>query len=85
MVLGELAAALFSGAAVSAPMTIIDTAIIRAQFDKSTLRDAIKKTTRDLLTRKMTWNPSLHIMGTVSVTPPVPPPQPSLNGDSHHA
>lgn len=43
-------------------MAVIDLSIIRAQFEKQTFVSAVQRTTRDLLSGRLPWNPSLTVM-----------------------
>lgn len=60
--LGEIISGVTASLAISPIMTVLDTAIIRAQFDKTSLGKAVSNTSRDLISGKMKWNPSFNIM-----------------------
>lgn len=58
----EFAAGTTAAVVVAAPMTIIDKAIIRAQFRKMSLTSATTSLSRELFTGVTPWNPALGIM-----------------------
>jgi len=58
----EFAAGTTAAVVVAAPMTIIDKAIIRAQFRKTSLTHATTSLSRELFTGVTPWNPALNIM-----------------------
>jgi len=58
----EFAAGTTAALAVAAPMTIIDKAIIRAQFRKTSLTHACTGLSKELFTGVTPWNPALNIM-----------------------
>jgi len=58
----EFTAGTTAAVAVAAPMTIIDKAIIRAQFRKTSLTHATTSLTKELFTGVTPWNPALNIM-----------------------